>query len=154
MVVLSTRARRARIRPPGSSSRRRDKVSRAPELLDASSPPLPVVVMDDANLLRAVADLRWRMDELMGPGNRSVVVDITGLSHLSSRSLAALLWAARRCRSRGGQVQLRGANRRCRDLLARTGLTAVLAVDQPETTEFATTDRSDRSPVPAQEARR
>ena len=136
MVVLTERARQPRARASGAAARRLANRRRAVENLDAAAPPMHVVVMDDDNLLRAVADLRWRIDELMGPGSRSVVVDITGLSHLSSRSLAALLWAQRRCRSRGGQVYLHGANRRCRDLLARTGLTAVLAVDHEPTTGF------------------
>lgn len=75
-----------------------------------------------------MADLRWRLDELLPSGAPSLVVDIAGLTRLSSQTSAALLWAQRRCRLRGGQVRLLGANRRCRELLARTGLNEVFHV--------------------------
>jgi anti-anti-sigma factor len=86
------------------------------------------LVLDDAGLLRGVADLRWRLDELLPLGAQTLLVDIHALTRLSSQTLAALLWAQRRCRLRGGQVRLLGANRRCRELLARTGLDEVFQV--------------------------
>jgi anti-anti-sigma factor len=79
-----------------------------------------------------VADLRWRLDELLPPSTPSLVVDTTGLTRLSSPTLAALLWAQRRCRLRGGQVRLQGANRRCREHLASTGLDEVFHVSSAE----------------------
>lgn len=86
------------------------------------------LVLDDDSLLSGLADLKWRLDELL-PGRAStLVVDLSGLTHLSSATLAALLWAQRRCRVRGGEVVLQGANRRCRQVLARTGLSSVFVV--------------------------
>lgn len=37
-------------------------------------------------------------------------------------------WAQRTCRSRGGRVVLRGPNKRCLTVLARTGLADLFAV--------------------------
>jgi anti-sigma B factor antagonist len=88
-----------------------------------------VVSLDDDNLLRGLSDLRWHLDELLAGRAPVLVVDISGLSRLSSATLAALLWAQRGCRSRGGGVLLRGPNRRCRDVLARTGLIDLFSVD-------------------------
>ena len=113
-----------RVRSP-----RRGQTTRAPRRSGSASGHL---VLNDAELLRGVAALRWRLDELLPPGATSLVVDIHGLTRLSSQTLAALLWAQRRCRLRGGQVRLLGANRRCRELLARTGLTEVFHVLHPE----------------------
>lgn len=104
------------------------RVHRPPRALPPTGSASGWLVLDDARWLQGVADLRWRIDELMPPGAASLVVDIGGLSRLSSGTLAALLLAQRRCRVRGGQVLLIGANRRCRDLLARTGLDDVLHV--------------------------
>lgn len=91
-----------------------------------------IVSLDDDNLLRGLADLRWHLDELLAGRGPVLVVDISGLSHLSSATLAVLLWAQRGCRSRGGGVQLRGPNKRCRDMLARTGLIDLFSVDADE----------------------
>ena len=99
---------------------------------DVRSRPSGHLVLDDAGLLRGVADLRWRLDDLLPHGAQALVVDIHGLTRLSSQTLAALLWAQRRCRLRGGHVRLVGANRRSRELLARTGLTEVFHVLRPD----------------------
>lgn len=113
-----------RVRSP-----RRGQQARSPRR-SASSP--GHLVLDDAGLLRGVADLRWRLDDLLPHGAHALVVDIHGLTRLSSQTLAALLWAQRRCRLRGGHVRLLGANRRSRELLARTGLTEVFHVLPPD----------------------
>lgn len=88
-----------------------------------------VVSLDDDNLLRGLADLRWHLDGLLAGRDPVLVVDISGLSRLSSATLAGLLWAQRGCRGRGGGVMLRGPNKRCRDMLARTGLIDLFSVD-------------------------
>lgn len=91
-----------------------------------------VVSLDDENLLRILSDLRWHLDELLAGRPPVLVVDISGLSQLSSATLAVLLWAQRGCRSRGGGVLVRGPNKRCRDMLARTGLIDLFPVDADE----------------------
>ncbi len=113
MTVLAERVRTRRpsaaVRPAGAESTGR-------------------LVLDDDGLLRGLSDLRWSFDDLLPAGANRLVVDVRGLTRLSSQTLAALLWAQRRCRVRGGQVRLLGANRRCRDLLQRTGLDQVFDV--------------------------
>jgi anti-anti-sigma regulatory factor len=81
-----------------------------------------VVTLDDSALLRGLGDLTWRLGDILGAGRSNLVVEISGLERLSSATLAALLRAQRICRARGGRVVVRGANRRCREVLARTGL--------------------------------
>lgn len=88
-----------------------------------------VVTLDDVVLLRGLGDLTWRLGDLLGAGGASVVVEISGLDRLSSATLAALLRAQRVCRARGGRVVVRGANRRCREVLARTGLAGFFDIE-------------------------
>lgn len=88
-----------------------------------------VLSLDDATLLRGLATLRWHLDELMHGRPPVLVVDISHLSHLSSPTLAALLWAQRVCRGRGGHVVLRGANSCCRSVLEATGLLGLFGLD-------------------------
>lgn len=85
--------------------------------------------LDDHNLLEGLAELRWGLDDLIADRRPVLVVDLSGLSRLSSATLAGLLWTQRRCRARGGYVVLRGPNRRCRELLARTGLAGLFTQD-------------------------
>lgn len=88
-----------------------------------------VVTLDDTAPLRGLGDLTWRLNELLGAGGSRLVVEISGLERLSSATLAALLRAQRVCRARGGRVVVRGANRRCREVLARTGLSAFFELE-------------------------
>jgi anti-anti-sigma factor len=86
----------------------------------------------DATLLRGLSELRWHLDDLLADRSPVLVVDISGLSRLSSATLAALLWAQRGCRGRGGRVVLRGPTKRCRDVLVRTGLVDLFAVEDAD----------------------
>lgn len=95
------------------------------------APPAAVVHLDDASLLAGLTDLRWRLDELLAGRPPVLVVDISQLSRLSSATLAALLWAQRRCRARGGRVVLRHPNKRCGDILTRTGLAPLFSDERP-----------------------
>ncbi|MGY1594250.1 STAS domain-containing protein [Geodermatophilus sp. SYSU D00708] len=85
--------------------------------------------LDDALLADGLADVRWLLHDALLAGARRVVVDLSDLTHLSSPAVASFLWAHRTCRARGGAVVLRGANRRTEDLLRRTGLWHVMAVE-------------------------
>lgn len=81
-----------------------------------------ILWLEDTTLIRGLSTLRWNLEELLAGRRPVLLVDISGLTRLSSPTLAALLWAQRFCRRRGGGVVLRGANNRCLDVLARTGL--------------------------------
>ncbi|MFW3169884.1 STAS domain-containing protein [Geodermatophilus sp. CPCC 206100] len=85
--------------------------------------------LDDAVLADGLADVRWLLHDALLAGARRLVVDLSGVAHLSSSAVASFLWAHRTCRARGGAVVLRGANRRTEDLLRRTGLWRVIELE-------------------------
>jgi anti-anti-sigma factor len=88
-----------------------------------------VVALDEALLSDGLADARWMLHDALLSGARRIVVDLAGVERLSSPALASFLWAHRICRARGGGVVLRGADRRTRDVLHRTGLWRVLRLE-------------------------
>jgi anti-anti-sigma factor len=85
-----------------------------------------VVALDEALLADGLADARWLLHDALLAGARRIVVDLSLVHSLGSPALASFLWAHRICRARGGGVVLRGADRRTRDMLYRTGLWRVL----------------------------
>ncbi|WP_345771843.1 STAS domain-containing protein [Geodermatophilus sabuli] len=85
--------------------------------------------LDDELLADGLADVRWLLHDALMAGARRLVVDLSGVEHLSSSAVASFLSAHRTCRARGGAVVLRGANRRTEDLLHRTGLWRVIEVE-------------------------
>jgi anti-anti-sigma factor len=87
------------------------------------------VRLDDTMLLDGLADVRWLLYDALLAGARRLVVDVSGVRHLSSSAVATFLWAHRTCRARGGAVVLRGADSRTEDLLRRTGLWRVMVVE-------------------------
>jgi anti-anti-sigma factor len=87
-----------------------------------------VVRLGDVLLDDGLADARWMLHDALRAGARRIVVDLSGVPVLASPALASFLWAHRVCRARGGALALRGADRRTRDMLARTGLWRVLEV--------------------------
>jgi anti-anti-sigma factor len=104
--------------------------ARALPLPDVDGPAGGVTVhLDDALLADGLADVRWLLHDALLAGARRVVVDLSDVTHLSSPAVASFLSAHRTCRARGGAVVLRGANRRTQDLLRRTGLWHVIAVE-------------------------
>jgi anti-anti-sigma factor len=90
------------------------------------------VQLTDALLAEGVADVRWMLHDALLAGARRVVVDLAGVEHLTSPAVASFLTAHRTCRTRGGGVVLRGANRRTMELLHRTGLWRVLHTETAE----------------------
>ena len=88
-----------------------------------------VVPLDDALLAAGLADARWLLHDALLAGARSIVVDLSRVRSLGSPALASFLWAHRICRARGGGLVLRGADRRTRDTLYRTGLWRVLQLE-------------------------
>ncbi len=85
--------------------------------------------LDDALMADGLADVRWLLHDALLAGARHLVVDLSGVHHLSSSAVASFLSAHRTCRARGGAVVLRGADRRTQDLLHRTGLWRVMVVE-------------------------
>lgn len=94
-----------------------------PESWDADE---VVVRLSEALLVDGLADARWLLHDALRAGARQIVVDLSGVASLASPALASFLWAHRVCRARGGALVLRGADRRVRDMLYRTGLWRVL----------------------------
>jgi anti-anti-sigma factor len=87
------------------------------------------VRLDDGLLEDGLADVRWLLHDALVAGARYLVVDLSGVDLLPSSAVASVLWAHRLCRSRGGAVVLRGADRRTEDLLHRTGLWRVIQLE-------------------------
>ena len=87
-----------------------------------------VVPLTTALLADGLADARWLLHDALLAGARRIVVDLSRVPRLASPALASFLWAHRICRARGGALVLRGADRRTRDMLHRTGLWRVLQV--------------------------
>ena len=85
-----------------------------------------VVRLDEDLLADGLADVRWLLHDALLAGARRIVVDLSRVHSLGSPALASFLWAHRICRARGGAVVLRGADRRTRDMVHRTGLWRVL----------------------------
>jgi anti-anti-sigma factor len=97
-----------------------------------------VVALEDSSLLEGLADLRWRLRHLLADGGTTLVVDVSGVDRLSSQTVAALLWAKRHCRARGGRVVVRGPSRRSLDVLSRTGLSSMFVIEPPAAPAGAT----------------
>ena len=65
--------------------------------------------LDDAVLADGLADVRWLLHDALLAGARQLVVDLSGVQHLSSSAVASFLSAHRTCRARGGAVVVAGA---------------------------------------------
>ncbi len=96
--------------------------------LDADGEQVTIQLSDEL-LAEGLADVRWLLHDALLAGARQLVVDVSHVQQLTSPAVASFLSAHRTCRSRGGTVVLRGANRRTLDLLHRTGLWRVLQLE-------------------------
>lgn len=94
-----------------------------------------VVALSDSTLIDGLGALRTTVGTHLLEGGSTVVVDISGVRRLSSGTVAALLWAKRHCRSRGGSVIVRGPSSDSLAMLTRSGLGDVfeLEVADPQT---------------------
>lgn len=84
-----------------------------------------VVPFSDATCRRAIHALRWRPTEMLAGGPEAVVIDLSGLTGFSSTTVAALLWAKRRCATRGVPLRLRNADSALAGRLHRAGLDTI-----------------------------
>ncbi|GAW52252.1 hypothetical protein PD653_3496 [Nocardioides sp. PD653] len=65
------------------------------------------------------------LDALLERGPRTLEVDLSEISHLSSTTVTTLLWIQRRCSVRGVRVVICAASNRNFSALRRIGLVAV-----------------------------
>jgi hypothetical protein len=78
-----------------------------------------------------LGDVKERLPPLLDVPPRTLVVDLGGMTRLSSGAVAALLWTGVACRSRGVPMRLRHVSRAGVATLRRAGLVAALEVDGP-----------------------
>lgn len=88
-----------------------------------------VVRVTDRTVREAIHDLRWRLDTMLAGGPATLKVDVRGLTRLSSPTIAALLWAKRRCATRGVPLVLVGHDRA---LIHRAGLDGLFVLPPPD----------------------
>ncbi len=88
-----------------------------------------VVALHEGCLRQGVGALRRSLGEALDSGTSTLVVDVSGVEHLSSVVVALLLRAKRCCRVRGGRVVLRGLGRDDLDVLHRTGLAPLFDIE-------------------------
>lgn len=86
------------------------------------------VYLRDESLIQDLSTLRRELVGRLRAGQRSVVIDISGIDRLSSPTVAALLWARRSCSARRADVTVRNPSGRSLDVLRRRGLAEVLPV--------------------------
>ncbi|GGR59666.1 anti-anti-sigma factor [Nocardioides luteus] len=96
-----------------------------------------VVPFSDDTCRRAIHNLRWRLAEMLAGGPEAVVVDLRGLTRFSSTTVAALLWAKRRCGTRGVPLRLRNADQALADQLRRAGLDTIWDIQTTPTREVS-----------------
>ena len=86
------------------------------------------VYLRDESLIQDLSTLRRELASRLRGGQRSVVIDISGIDRLSSPTVAALLWARRSCTAHRALVTVRNPSGRSLDVLRRRGLAEVLPV--------------------------
>lgn len=76
--------------------------------------------------LRTVGSVSEVLAAACAQAQSLVVVDLTSVEFMDCAALRPVLAARELMRSRGGELVVRGASRRCRRLLVLTGLTELL----------------------------
>ncbi len=107
-------------------------------LASTSLSPTPrtvVVALDDEAVAQGLTELRSSLSHVLSAGDARLVVDVSRLDRISSSVVAALLWAKRKCVARGVDVVVRGSVGQSLGLLTRTGLAAVLDVEDADERE-------------------
>jgi anti-anti-sigma regulatory factor len=74
--------------------------------------------------------VKQRVPVLLDPPPAAVVIDLSGMTRLTSETVAALLWTGATCRKRGVPVRLRHVPQGCATTLSRTGLRRSLALGE------------------------
>jgi anti-anti-sigma regulatory factor len=81
------------------------------------------------DLAHCLVELHRLVSRALLDGPSKIIVDVSRLDCLSSTTMTALLWAHRRCRTRGASVLVRNPTPRSMELLIRTGVWHVLDVE-------------------------
>jgi anti-anti-sigma regulatory factor len=81
-----------------------------------------VIILAEPTLRDDLARLRSRLEGVLAAGRSPVIIDVSGLECPSSTTVAAMLWAKRRCSARRVGLVLRNPSHRSRSVLRRTGL--------------------------------
>ncbi len=87
-----------------------------------------VVELREDSIIEGLTTLRSIVRRHLIAGPCHVIVDIAGVSRLSSAMVAALLWTQRHCRARGGHVTVRGPSQDSLNMLRRAGLGEVFDI--------------------------
>lgn len=74
--------------------------------------------------------VKRRLPLVLDPPPAAVVVDLSGMTRLTSEAVAALLWTGVTCRKRGVPVRLRHVPQQFATTLSRTGLSRSLALGE------------------------
>lgn len=88
-----------------------------------------VVWLEDGRLTEGIAELRWGLEDLLSNGESTLVIDVSRVERLTAASVAAMLWAKRRCMARRVRVVLRNPSRRSVHMLRRTGLQGAIDME-------------------------
>ena len=91
--------------------------------------------LHDDSLLQDLTHLRSDVRAHVAQGRERIVVDVAAVGRLSSATVAALLWAKRYCRARGGRIVVRGPSQDSVDMLVRAGLGEVFEIELAPTNE-------------------
>lgn len=96
---------------------------------DETAPPVPTTLRTDLVVRweagtpeSLLSDVKAHLPSLLDTPPRALVVDLAGMTRLSSGAVTALLWAGGACRSRGVPVRLRHVPRTGVATLRRAGL--------------------------------
>ena len=84
---------------------------------------------DPESLLR---DVKAHLPSLLDTPPRALVVDLAGMTRLSSEAVTALLWTGGACRSRGVPVRLRHVPRAGAATLRRAGLVPSIELEDAD----------------------
>lgn len=89
-----------------------------------------VVVVSTQDCDCVLSAVKQRVPVLLDPPPAAVVIDLSGMTRLTSEAVAALLWTGATCRKRGVPVRLRHVPQGCATTLSRTGLRRSLALGE------------------------
>lgn len=95
-------------------------------LEDVHDTGLVLVALSERSLAHDLLLLRASAAECLMRGQGSITVDISELRRLSSETIAALLWARRKCNGHGIGFEVLGARAAAAQALTRCGLAEAL----------------------------
>ena len=79
-----------------------------------------------------VAALREKIKELLGQGNKNILLNFSNVSYIDSTGVGALVGSFTTIRNQGGQMKLTNLSQRVQDILLVTKLLTVFDVYEKE----------------------